>query len=146
MSAAAIGPFRCVWRPESSGKTSKIPNNAGPIWIANHAVVSGSCSASGCALRRKSATSLTLSSFASSRTYTPLVTSAIETASSLVLRDPLQLRQILRRRLPQPRLRVPARLLRPLRARDHRRHRRLRREPTDRDVDRLDPPLGGEAR
>jgi hypothetical protein len=42
INAAATCPERCAWRPESSGKVSKIPKVVGPRRIAYHVIVSGS--------------------------------------------------------------------------------------------------------
>lgn len=46
IKASATRPDRCAWRPESSGKTSKMANCESPSRTANHAVVSGSSSTS----------------------------------------------------------------------------------------------------
>src|SRR5580693_7167770 len=81
IKAAAIRPSRCAWRPASSGKASKMPNVEGPIRIANHAVVAGSCSASGKPPRRKASTSFSFPGLASSRTSNATFTMAISLSS-----------------------------------------------------------------
>src|SRR5512133_1604172 len=77
ISAAATRPDRCDWRPDSSGKTSKMANCESPSRTANHAVVSGSSSASERPLSRNLATSASLPGLASSGTHSPLVTVAM---------------------------------------------------------------------
>jgi len=74
ISAAATRPERCAWRPDSSGKASKMPNVDGPRRIANHAVVPGSSWTTARPPRRKFPTSVSFPGFASSRTSNATVT------------------------------------------------------------------------
>jgi hypothetical protein len=74
ISAAATLPERCACRPASSGNASTMPNMVGPIRMANHAVVAGSSSTSGRALRRNASISASLPGFASSFTNNATVT------------------------------------------------------------------------
>jgi len=85
ISAAATRPVRCAWRPASLGKTSKMPKVEGDIWIANHAVVAGSCWTIANPLWRKSATSFSLPGLASRRTHKATLTSVIVGSSEKVL-------------------------------------------------------------
>ncbi len=77
VSAAATLPDRCAFRPDSSVKTSKMPNEPGPMRIANHAVVPCSSSTIGSPSRRNSSTAASLPGFASSRTKRPTVTVSV---------------------------------------------------------------------
>src|SRR6201988_20758 len=64
MRAAAIGPERWAWRPESSAKASKMPNVEASSLSANHTVVSRSSLASRRAPLRNSSTCFSFSGFA----------------------------------------------------------------------------------
>src|SRR5262245_49378394 len=74
INAAAIFPWRWACRPSEDGNASKMPYVSSSILMANHAVVSFSSSASGSALRRKSATSFSRPGFTLNVARIPTVT------------------------------------------------------------------------
>src|SRR5262249_27241925 len=85
ISAAATFPERCACRPASSGKASKMPKVEGPMRMANHAIVAGSCSTMARPPRRKLSTSLSLPAFASRRTYKPTFSMRVSPQSRSLL-------------------------------------------------------------
>lgn len=77
-----------AWRPDSSGKASKTPNEDGPKRMPNQRTVSGSCWTSESPWRRQSATSCSRPGIASMRTSSATLTSRVMVCPFLVVLSP----------------------------------------------------------